>query len=187
MEDPTADAELVRRCLDGDEAAFEAVLDSYRDRVYALLLRLVRDPRDAEDLAQEAFLKAFRALASYDPGRPLASWLFKIAHNAALDFLRARGEDPAALDDPESGLDPAEPVAGIEAVLVREETRDRLERIVAGLPPLYREILLLRHKEDLDYRAIGEVLGLPEGTVKNRLFRARDLLKARLESAGEAP
>lgn len=94
------DAELARRCLSGDEAAYEAVLELYRDRVFALLLRLVRDPRDAEDLAQEAFLKAFRALGSYDPARPLLSWLFKIAHNSALDFLRAKGEDLAALDDP---------------------------------------------------------------------------------------
>jgi RNA polymerase sigma-70 factor (ECF subfamily) len=187
MEDHTADARLVRRCLDGDEAAYEAVLDLYRDRVYALLLRLVRDPRDAEDLAQDAFLKAFRGLSSFEPGRPLASWLFKIAHNTALDFLRSRGEELTALDDPDMGVDPAQPGPGLEAVLVAEETRGRAERLIASLPPLYREVMLLRHTEDLDYRAIGEILGLPEGTVKIRLFRARDLLRAKLESLGEAP
>lgn len=181
------DAELARRCLAGDEAAYEAVLALYRDRVFALLLRLARDPRDAEDLAQEAFLKAFRALDSYDPSRPLLSWLFKIAHNTALDFLRARGEDPAALDDPESAVDPASPEPAVEVRLLAAERAQRLERLIESLPPLYREVLQLRHGEDMDYRAIGEVLGLPEGTVKIRLFRARELLRAKLEALGEAP
>lgn len=181
------DAELARRCLAGDETAYEAVLALYRDRVFALLLRLVRDPRDTEDLAQEAFLKAFRALGSYDPSRPLLSWLFKIAHNTALDFLRARGEDLAALDDPEGAVGPAAPEPGLEAGLLAAERAERFERLIAALPPLYREVLQLRHGEDLDYRAIGEVLGLPEGTVKIRLFRARELLRAKLEAVGEAP
>lgn len=180
------DAELSRRCLAGDETAYAAVLELYRDRVYALLLRLVRDPADAEDLAQEAFLKAFRALGSYDASRPLLSWLFKIAHNTALDFLRARGAGLAALDDPESGYDPVSPEAGAEASLLALERAERLEKLIASLPPLYREVLQLRHVEDLDYRAIGEVTGLPEGTVKIRLFRARELLRAKLEALGEA-
>jgi RNA polymerase sigma factor (sigma-70 family) len=181
------DAELARRCLSGDETAYEAVLELYRDRVFALLLRLVRDPRDAEDLAQEAFLKAFRAMGSYDPSRPMLSWLFKIAHNAALDFLRAKGEDLAALDGPDGAYDPVSPEAGAEASLLAAERSERLERLIASLPPLYREVLQLRHGEDLDYRAIAEVLGLPEGTVKIRLFRARDLLRSKLEALGEVP
>jgi RNA polymerase sigma factor (sigma-70 family) len=180
------DASLARRCLAGDEAAYEAVLALHRDRVFALLLRLLRDPRDAEDVAQEAFLKAFRAMGSYDPGRPLLSWLFKIAHNAALDFLRAKGRPAESLDDEEAAA-VAEGAPGIEAGLLAAERAERLSRLMASLPPLYREALQLRHVEGLDYRAIGEVLGLPEGTVKIRLFRARELLRAKLESLGEAP
>lgn len=163
---------------------FPRVLAQYRDRVYALVLRLVGDPAEAEDLTQEAFLKAFRALGSYDPSRPMLSWLFKIAHNHCLDHLRARGERLETLDDPEAPLDPADASAGVEEALEAADRAEAVRRLVDSLPSLYREVLLLRHQEDLDYAAIAEVTGLPLGTVKIRLFRARELLKTKLEAAG---
>lgn len=171
----------------GAAEEFPKVLALYRDRVFALVLRLAGDPSDAEDLTQEAFVKAYRAWDSYDPSRPVLSWLFKIAHNHCLDFLRARGEPVEALGDPDRPWEPADTAAAAEEALEAADRAEALRRLVESLPPLYREVMLLRHQEDLDYRAIAEILQVPEGTVKIRLFRARDLLRARIEAAGLAP
>ncbi len=164
-----------------------AILSLYRDRVYALVLRLIGNPTDAEDVAQTAFLKAFRSLHTYDANRPLLSWLFKIAHNASLDFLRAKGATLESLDDPEYALDPADTKAGLDAGLAGKDRDLLVRRLVESLPPLYKEVMLLRHQEDLNYNAIAEILQIPEGTVKIRLFRARELLKRKLESVGLGP
>lgn len=169
------------------DAAFSEALSRCRDRVYALVLRLVGDAAEAEDLTQEAFLKAYRAWGSYDPSRPVLSWLFKIAHNHCLDHLRARGEPLETLDDPERPWEPADASAGVAEALEAADRAEALRRLVESLPPLYKEVMLLRHQEDLDYRAIAEILQIPEGTVKIRLFRARDLLRAKIEAAGLAP
>lgn len=166
---------------------FAAVLALHRDRVFALVLRLTGDAADAEDLTQEAFVKAYRAWGSYDPARPVLSWLFKIAHNHCLDFLRARGERLETLDAPDRPWEPADASAGVAEALEAADRAEALRRLVESLPPLYKEVMLLRHQEDLDYRAIAEVLQVPEGTVKIRLFRARDLLRSKIEAAGLAP
>jgi RNA polymerase sigma-70 factor (ECF subfamily) len=178
------DRSLVRRCLAGEDAACELLLDLYRDRVFSLLCRLTQNPADAEDLAQETFLKAFRNLAQYDLSRPLLSWLFAIAHNTAMDFHRARNPALVSLDAEEAPLELPERTPRLElAVEASLRSRD-IELVLSGLPPLYREILVLRHQEELDYAEIGRILELPSGTVKNRLFRAREKLRAGLEAAG---
>lgn len=185
MTEPLADdRSLVRRCLDGEEAACARVLDLYRDRVFNLLCRLTQNPSDAEDLAQEAFLKAFRNLDRYDPSRPLLSWLFAIAHNTAMDFHRARRPALVSLDAAEEPLELPDRTPGVESAVEASFRGQAIELALSGLPPLYREILVLRHQEELGYEEIGRILGLPSGTVKNRLFRAREKLKAGLEAAG---
>lgn len=185
MTEPLADdRSLVRRCLAGEEAACERVLDLYRDRVFNLLCRLTQNPSDAEDLAQEAFLKAFRNLDRYDPSRPLLSWLFAIAHNTAMDFHRSRRPALVSLDAAEEPLELPDRTPGVESEVEASFRGQAIELALSGLPPLYREILVLRHQEELGYDEIGRILGLPSGTVKNRLFRAREKLKAGLEAAG---
>lgn len=178
------DASLVRLCLDGDERAPARLLERHQGAVYSLLVRVLGNPRDAEDAAQDAFLKAFRALESYDPSRPLRSWLFKIAHNAALDRLRAR-RDESALDDPDAGLDPADEAPGPEDLAERALDGALVEKLVAALPPLYREALLLRHAEGLSVEETAAALSLPVGTVKIRLFRARELMRRKWEAFEE--
>lgn len=169
------DEKAVRRCLEGETDAFETLVARYEARVYSLLLRLVGNPTDAEDLAQETFVKAYRKLETWEAGRPFLSWLFKIAHNTALDFLRARRPEHQTLDDPEQPVDVAE-----RAPAEPEIDAGSVERALAELPPLYREALLLRHHEELDYAEIARITGAPLGTVKIRIFRGRELLRRRL-------
>lgn len=166
-----SDRAAVRRCLGGDSGAFAELLERYQNQIFSLVLRMVRNPADAEDLAQDAFVKAFRNLASYDPEQPFITWLFKIAHNTTIDFLRRKRPETVSIPEDDSlvdrGLSAADAVVG-EAVA---------ERLLGSLTPLYREALLLRHKEGLALKEIAGLLGIPEGTVKIRLFRARELLK----------
>ena len=197
MNDNEDDRAAVRRARDGDESAYAELLARHRDRVFSFLLRLLGSSQDAEDVAQEAFVKAFSRLDSYDPARPFISWLFGIAHHAALDHLRARRPAALSLDDPDGAPDPADPGpdvpgahgprgAGSDAEAAAGAALDAalIERLLAALPPLYREPLLLRYKEELDIPEISRVLSLPEGTVKVRLFRGRDMLKRKLEAYG---
>ena len=184
MNDNEDDRAAVRRARDGDESAYAELLARHRDRVFSFLLRLLGSSQDAEDVAQEAFVKAFSRLDSYDPARPFISWLFGIAHHAALDHLRARRPAALSLDDPDGAPDPADPGPDAEAAAGAALDAALIERLLAALPPLYREPLLLRYKEELDIPEISRVLSLPEGTVKVRLFRGRDMLKRKLEAYG---
>jgi RNA polymerase sigma-70 factor (ECF subfamily) len=179
---PPTDAELARRCLDGGADGYALLLERHKGRVYSFLLRLVGDAADAEDLAQTAFLKAFRSLDSYDPSRPFLSWLFGIAHHAGLDFLRARRPRELALDDADAPLDLPDESSGPEAEVESALQAELVERLLRSLPAPYREVLLLRHAEDMSVEQAAAVLSLPVGTVKVRLFRAREMMRARWES-----
>ena len=156
------DADLVRRCLSGDDGGYAALLERHQGRVYSFLYRLAGDARDAEDLAQVVFLKALRSLETFDLSRPVQSWVFAVDHNPALD--PADGSDgPERLTE-----------AALDGALV--------ERLIAALPPLYREALLLRHGEGLSVEEVAAALGIPEGTVKIRLFRARELMRRKWDA-----
>lgn len=188
-----SDEALAVEARRGSEEAFRLLVERYERPVYGLLLRMVRRPETAEDLAQETFLKAFRGLARYDPERKFSSWLFKIAHNAALDSLRRDGHPPLSLDAPIGDDDeppelPADPKA--ENPFARLAGRDlgrALEGALQGLRPQYREILMLRFVEELSYEEIAEVLEAPLGTVKIHLFRARRDLARALAGLGWDP
>lgn len=180
------DQEAVARARRGDEAAYAELLERYRDRVFSFLLRVVGEAGAAEDLAQDAFLKAFSSLDRYDPQRPFLSWVFKIAHNRAFDHLRARRVD-LALDEPGGALEVPDDAASPEDAAAAAFDRELVEKALAAMPAGYREVLLLRHQEELEYSQIAEITGLPEGTVKIKLFRGRAMLKGKLEALGLAP
>lgn len=188
-----SDEELAVEASRGSEAAFRELVERFERPVFGLIVRIVRRPELAEELAQETFVKAWRALARFDPERKFSSWLFKIAHNAALDSLRRKGEETLSLDEPVAEGEgprelPADPNA--EDPLLRLTARGAgraLERAIAGLRPQYREVLLLRFAEGLAYEEIAEVLGAPLGTVKVHLFRARKELAAAMRALGWDP
>lgn len=183
------DAELVRRALAGSEEAYRQLVHRFERPVLAVLSRMVSNPALAEDLAQEAFVKAFRALESYDPSRRFASWLFKIAHNVAIDHLRRSSLDTVSLevDDPDA---PsllrvlADPQPQAEEVTIQRERWRRLERALRALAPDQREAILLRFGQGLQYDEIAAITGWPMGTVKTRLHRARKALVEAVEGVG---
>ncbi len=190
---PKSDEALAVEAKRGSEEAFRELVERFHRPVYALIVRIVRQPELAEDLSQETFLKAWKALARFDPERRFSSWIFKIAHNSALDELRRGGLETVSLDAPFAGDDePPELPADLAAenpllrTLARESGR-LLERAISRLRPAYRGILLLRFAQEMSYDEIAEVLGLPLGTVKIHIFRARAELLREMRAQGLDP
>ena len=178
--------DLVRRCLEGDESAFEQLLDCYKDRIFSFILRLVQNQADAEDIAQTVFVKAFRNLQSYDQSRPFISWLFRIAHNCCIDFLRSKKEH-VSIDDEDHPIDIEDMSISTENVVARNFEQREAEALLASLPPLYREVLMLQYREDMGCSEIAVALGIPEGTAKARLFRARAALLEKMKPEKVVP
>jgi RNA polymerase sigma-70 factor (ECF subfamily) len=188
-----SDETLAVEARGGSEEAFRELVERFQAPVFSLLVRIVRRPDLAEDLAQESFVKAWRALDRFDPERKFSSWLFKIAHNTALDALRRKDPDALSLDGPAADGEaphelPADPRAEdpLARTLGREAGR-LLEAAIEEMRPAYREILLLRFSEGLSYEEIAEITGAPLGTVKVHLHRARRDLARRLGQAGWNP
>ena len=176
-----ADGELVKTAIAGREASFEELVRRYQRPIAAYVYRMVGDYDSALDLTQEVFIKVYNSLARYRSEFKFSTWIYKIAHNAAIDHLRryaVRGQAVTSGFDTE-GRDT--PVEGRrltpEQESERSERRSEVEMVVEMLPCAYRELIVLRHSHDLSYDEIAEVTGLPLGTVKNRLFRAREAMR----------
>jgi len=187
-----ADADLLRRCLAGDEKAYRALVERYQRQVFSLARRMTGSVEDAEDLTQETFVRMFKALDRYDPTRPFAAWLMTIATRLSIDHLRRRRVRPISVTQREPGTRDEEYTLEIEdaglrpdEIAVQSEEEGRVQDLIDSLPPHYRAVVLLRHQHDLSYEEIAEALHLPLGTVKARIHRARALLRDRIE--GETP
>lgn len=175
---------LVQKCIQGDARAFNELMNRYKRQVYSLILRIVHNPADAEDLAQDTFIKAYRNLAAFDPQYPLLTWLFKIAHNTSIDHLRSCKGSTVTIDDEENPIELEDTAPSLEEKMERESEKALIERMVATVPDPYREVLVLRHQQELSYEEIAEVMQIPVGTVKVRLFRGREILKNKLSAMG---
>ncbi len=173
------DEALARRAAAGRRDAFEELVRRHRGRVYALALRICRNPDDAEDALQETFIAAYRALPRFDRRARVSTWLYRIATNKCYDVLARRrpAVDAAALPE---AADPHDPFA-------RSEREAQLTRALDALPDAFREAALLCDVCGLTPAEAGEVLGVPEGTMKSRSFRARGLLAVALRAAGAEP
>jgi RNA polymerase sigma-70 factor (ECF subfamily) len=188
------DASLVRRCLKDDPDAFRYLVERYQGEVYGLSLRILGRAEDAEDLTQETFLRAFRALARYDPTRPFGAWLHTIASRLCIDHHRRNRAKLISLTQPEEGssgeertIDLEDPADRPDEEAEKSELAARLDALVQELPPDSRAAILLRHQMDLPYEEIARALGVPIGTVKARIHRARIMLKQKLLAQGDIP
>jgi RNA polymerase sigma-70 factor (ECF subfamily) len=171
------DAELVKRCLAADTAAWEALLQSHTRKIYNLCYRFTGRPADAEDLTQEVFIKVFQTLRSFDAAQgSFGTWLSRVARNHLVDHYRRTKKDriTSSLDD-ELGILEQKPGASVEpaAEVETRERRELLQRGLERLSPDLREAVVLRDLQDLDYDEIAQVLGVPVGTVKSRINRGR--------------
>ena len=187
------DSHWVERALAGAEEGYRELMRRYERPIFSLVVRMVRDRPLAEDLSQEVFIKAFRRLDSFDRSRKFSSWLFKIAHNTAIDELRRRHLPTVPIETPTTeGVDllnvlPEDAGEGPERAADRLDLTDAIEAAIGSLRPSYREAIVLRFQEGLSYEEVGEIMGLPLGTVKTHLHRARKELALRLGERGWEP
>lgn len=183
---PEVDDKLIREALKGDQRAFKDLVTRHQGSVFHIVYRIVRDREIANDLVQETFMKAFSSLKSYRSEFRFSTWLYKIAANSSIDHLRKKRIQALSLDNPistgdgEVSIEVADFSHNPEREMVRRERAVSIEEAIDSLPDKYRRVIIARHKEEKSYEEIADELGLPVGTVKARIFRARELLKKRL-------
>jgi RNA polymerase sigma-70 factor (ECF subfamily) len=183
--DPVDERAIIARCLAGERRAYALLVERYKVLVHDLVVRMLGDAAEAEDIAQEAFVKAYLSLRDFRGESRFSTWVCRIALNRCKDVLRKRGRAPWARSRREDGPEPAEvaddgetPVDSLE----RCEREAALHRALARLPVKYREVIVLRHIEGMELHEIGRALGIAVGAVKVRAFRAREMLRSLLQS-----
>ena len=177
--------EIIRSVLRGNVNDFEKLVTAYEKNVYNLALRMVGDPEDAADMTQETFIKAYRALSSFRGYSKFSSWLYRIASNVCLDFLRSRSRHPQVSlstvdEDDRATFELPDMRQNPEEQLMKKLGMEAVRRGLEQLPEQQRQILVLRELGGLSYAELAQTLGLEEGTVKSRIFRARKRLCALL-------
>ena len=183
-----ADEVLVSMTLQGDKNAFCELIKRYEKQIYSLAYRLTNDTEDAKDLAQEAFTKIYFVLEKYDTGRPFFSWMYKVASNVIYSHLRGqKNKDKEVPLDKVIEFSPLIPDREThpEEYSFAKETQRLVQQAMAELPEKYKMPLALKYLEDLSYKSIGDILGLPVSTVETRLYRGKALLLKRLRRVME--
>lgn len=182
------EAVIIAKALAGDQKAYKVLVDKHRTAIFHIINRIVHHDEVARDLVQETFMKAFASLATYRSEYRFSTWLYKIAANSSIDFLRKKRIQALSLDRP---VDTGDGTMEIEVPddsfnpeheLVRKQQRFSIDEAIGSLPAKYREVIVYRHKDDKSYEQIADLLSIPVGTVKARIFRARELLKRKLKN-----
>ena len=180
--------ELVQAAQKGDDSAFEELVRTYEKKVYHLALRMCGNPDDAYEIAQEAFLSAWKGLKFFRGESSFSTWLYRLSSNAAIDFLRRekrqRGPGEFSLDDEETYIEPIDPSPTPQRHAETQELREALAEGLEKLSPEHRQVLLLRELQGLSYEEISDALDLDLGTVKSRIARAREKLRNYLLRSG---
>jgi RNA polymerase sigma-70 factor (ECF subfamily) len=176
--DEASDRLLVERTRGGQVEAFGELVRRYQTSVYNVCYRVLGDPAEAEDAAQEAFLRAFRRLGSYDAERPFGPWMRRIAANMSINLLNRRPQPPVSFDDERD--EPTDEEARPEAVTARKNRDEQVRQVFRSLPPTYRAVIELRHYQEMRYDEIAAQLGLSLPEVKTRLYRARRAMARKL-------
>lgn len=183
-----SDAELVSSVVAGRDSGFEELVRRYQRPIISYIYRMLNDYESSLDVSQEVFIKVYNSLERYSCDYKFSTWLYRIAHNAAIDHLRRNSVNAQSLET-ENGdgayqIQIESPHPTPEQERERSEWRTEIEAVVKRLPTAYRDLILLRHSRDLSYEEIAEVTALPLGTVKNRLFRAREMMRGLLIERG---
>lgn len=183
-----SDVDLVAAAIDGREDSFEELVRRYQRPIISYVFRIVGEYDASLDVTQEVFIKVYNSLNRYSRDYKFSTWLYRIAHNAAIDHLRRNPANKQSIetDNPDGTsqiqIESSRPTP--EQDQERSECRSEIEAVVKCLPPAYRDLIVLRHSRDLSYEEIAAVTGLPLGTVKNRLFRAREMMRGLLVERG---
>ena len=178
-----SDYELIDESIDGNENAFGILMGRYENSLYGLIFKMVRNHEETQDLVQEAFIKSYKALESFNKQYSFSTWLFKIASNNCIDHLRKRRLKTTSIDAPiqtEDGSisqDLPDNSYSPEKNSLKNELFSSVNSIIDELPEKYKVVINLRHKEDNSYEEIAKALDIPIGTVKARIFRGREILK----------
>lgn len=182
------DSNLVKLAKSGDGKAYDELTVLYRDAVFSIIYRMVHNQQEAEDLTQEAFIKAYNSINSFNEEYAFSTWLFKIATNNCIDFFRKRKLKTYSMDqkikykDEEFQQEYASSDPTAEKEMLASEKSNMIRQAIERLPEKYRTAIVLRHHEEKSYEEIAAILDLPLGTVKARIFRAREMLKRNLKN-----
>ncbi|TSA39999.1 sigma-70 family RNA polymerase sigma factor [bacterium] len=182
IESREEDAVLIRRALAGEQRSYKKLRQKYHESIYNLIYRMIRDKDEVEDLTQEAFIKAFMSLSSFNDEFAFSTWLYKIATNNCIDYIRRKKLQTFSIDKPieskESDYTYELPDSTYEPDqdLIDRQRKKLLEDAINSLPAKYRHVIHLRHVEEKEYQEIAAILRLPLGTVKAHIFRAREML-----------
>lgn len=177
------DFHLVQKALNGDQRAYADLMQRYKDAIYFMALKMVNNKEDAMDLTVETFGKAFEKLEKYQPSHAFSTWLFRVATNNCIDFIRKKKLNTLSLngmlddDGEERSLQIKADVLNPEETWIKNQQTQELKTLIESLPPRYYKLITLRYFDELAYDEIAEQLDLPIGTVKGQLFKARNLLQ----------
>lgn len=175
------DGELIVNAIGGRADGFEELVRRYQRPITSYVFRMLGDYESSLDVTQEVFIKVYNSLSKYSSEYKFSTWLYRIAHNAAVDHMRRNSITPQSIEsenaDGSFQIQIESRGSSPEQDRERSEWRNEIDAVVRCLPPAYRDLILLRHARDLSYDEIAEETGLPLGTVKNRLFRAREMMR----------
>jgi RNA polymerase sigma-70 factor, ECF subfamily len=182
-----SDEELISNALNGEQKAYQDLLFRYQRTVFHIVIKIIRNSEDAQDLVQETFMRAFNTLASYRSEFRFSTWLCKIAANCSIDYLRKKKIKAFSMDkrfetkDGSVEVELEDKSANPEEYFLRKQKLISIEEAISALPPKYKEVIVYRHHDDKSYEEISRIMNIPIGTVKARIFRARELLKKKLK------
>ncbi|MDZ7693887.1 MAG: sigma-70 family RNA polymerase sigma factor [Balneolaceae bacterium] len=185
------DDELVRRAIGGDEKGYSELVDKYERAIYFHILKMVKDKKQVEDLVQETFVKAFDNLNTYSTNYAFSTWLYRIATNHTIDYLRKKKLKTLSIDEPvktkdgEMQMQLPDETASTDRDIIRKQRQKMVQQAIEDLPTKYRKVIQMRHMEEKSYQEIADVLDKPLGTVKAHIFRAREMLYKSLKDKKE--
>lgn len=184
------DDKYVKQAIKGDQEAYKKIMDKYQKPLYFHVLKMVRNHEQVEDLVQEAFMKAFNNLNSYNTHYAFSTWLYRITTNHTIDYLRKKKLNTTSINEPVKTRDGEMEIqisdeAETDRNIIRKERKQIIHQAINDLPKKYRKVIEMRHLQELSYQEIAEQLDLPLGTVKAHIFRAREMLYKELKDKRE--